>query len=347
MRGGKNGPRRALVTGGGGFLGGAIVRLLIERGDDVSSYCRKFYPELESMGVTQMQGDVGDKEGVSKACEGIDLVFHVAGKPGVWGKYADYYSTNVTGTQNIIEACRKQAVSLLVHTSSPSVVFDGSNMEGVNESVPYPDKHLTHYQKTKAEAERCVVDAAAAGLKTIILRPHLIWGPGDNHLVPRIIARAKTLMRVGNGSNLVDATYIDNAAHAHVLAAETLAATDRVSGKIYFISQGEPMPLWDMIDSILAAADLPPVRRSIPKRAAWSLGALLELVYGALRIKNEPKMTRFVAEELATSHWFDLSAARSDLGYTPKVSTQEGLRRLKAWLQSLDSSSPGGAPDTH
>lgn len=347
MRGGKNGPRRALVTGGGGFLGGAIVRLLIERGDDVSSYCRKFYPELESMGVTQMQGDVGDKEGVSKACEGIDLVFHVAGKPGVWGKYADYYSTNVTGTQNIIEACRKQAVSLLVHTSSPSVVFDGSNMVGVNESVPYPDKHLTHYQKTKAEAERCVVDAAAAGLKTIILRPHLIWGPGDNHLVPRIIARAKTLMRVGNGSNLVDATYIDNAAHAHVLAAETLAATDRVSGKIYFISQGEPMPLWDMIDSILAAADLPPVRRSIPKRAAWSLGALLELVYGALRIKNEPKMTRFVAEELATSHWFDLSAARSDLGYTPKVSTQEGLRRLKAWLQSLDSSSPGGAPDTH
>jgi nucleoside-diphosphate-sugar epimerase len=328
------GQRKVLVTGGGGFLGGAIVRLLVERGDHVRSFSRCFYPELASMGVEQLQGDICDKVAVESACKGIDLVFHVAAKAGVWGDYCEYYKTNVIGTQNVIAACRKHNVSRLVHTGSPSVVFNGKDMEGVDESVPYSDRFHTNYPKTKALAEQDVVKAASKSLRTIILRPHLIWGPKDNHLVPRIIARAKQLVRVGNGQNLVDTTYIDNAAEAHILAADRLEEDHKLSGNIYFISQDDPVPLWDMINNILKAAGLAPVRWTIPKKMAWLIGAVLEFFYKIFNISGEPKMTRFIADELATAHWFDINAAKKDLGYVPRVSTKEGLRRLEDWLRN-------------
>ena len=326
-------PSKVLVTGGGGFLGEAIVKLLVERGDDVRSFSRSFYHELKSMGVEQIQGDIGDKIAVEEACKGVCLVFHTAAKPGVWGDYADYYRTNVTGTQNVIAACKMHNVSRLIYTSSPSVVFNGADMEGVDESAPYPDRFYAHYPRTKAIAEQYIVKAAIEGLMTIILRPHLIWGPRDKHFVPRIIERAKRLVRVGNGQNLVDTIYIDNAAEAHILAADSLKENHKLSGKIYFISQDEPIPAWDMINAILKAAGLAPVKRSIPQRMAWLGGALLEFVYKAFNISGEPQMTRFLADELATAHWFDISAAKRDLGYVPRISIEEGLRRLENWLQ--------------
>jgi len=218
----KKSARKVLVTGGGGFLGSAIVRRLVDRGDKVRSFSRGFYPELESMGVALIQGDIQDKVSVENAVDGMDVIFHVAAKPGVWGNYTDYFQTNVSGTQNVIDACRKYGVPILVYTSSPSVIFNGTHMEGVNESVPYPDKYHAHYPKTKALAEQAILEATGSGLRTMILRPHLIWGPRDNHLVPRIIARAKSLVRIGTGKNLVDTIYIDNAADAHILAADKL-----------------------------------------------------------------------------------------------------------------------------
>jgi len=326
-------PTQVLVTGGGGFLGGAIVRLLQQRGEDVRSFSRSVYAELEALGVEQIQGDISDQHAVEQAVEGMDLVFHVAAKPGIWGDYSEYYQTNVTGTRNVISACLKHKVARLVYTSSPSVVFNGTDMEGVDESAPYPAGFHAHYPKTKALAEQLVVDAARKGLLTIILRPHLIWGPRDNHLVPRIIKRAKRLVRVGNGRNLVDTIFIDNAAEAHVAAADRLEINPGLSGKIYFISQDDPMPAWDIINGILKAAGLEPVRRSIPHKMAWLIGALLECVYKTFNLKGEPQMTRFLADELATAHWFDISAAKKDLGYAPRISTEEGLRRLEQWLQ--------------
>ncbi|MCP4689101.1 MAG: NAD-dependent epimerase/dehydratase family protein, partial [Desulfobacterales bacterium] len=263
-----------------------------------------------------------------------DMVFHVAAKAGVWGDYEAYYRANVTGTENVISACKKHGVARLVYTSSPSVVFGDSDMEGVDESVPYPAHYHAPYPETKALAEQRVVKAGDHGLRTIILRPHLIWGPGDNHLVPRIIARAKRLRIVGRGKNKVDTVYIDNAADAHILAADRLAENSDLSGNIYFISNDEPINLWEIVNGILNAAGLPPVRRSVPAKAAWVVGAVLESVYKFFRIKSEPQMTRFVARELATSHWFNISAAKNDLGYTPKVSTAEGLQRLEAWLKN-------------
>lgn len=325
---------KVLVTGGGGFLGGAIVKQLVDRGKDVRSFSRNFYPELAQLGVEQIQGDIVDKTAVEQACKGVKLVFHAAAKPGVWGNYADYYPTNVMGTQHVIDACKKHGVLRLVFTSSPSVVFDGTDMEGVDESVPYPEKFHAHYPKTKAIAEQLVIKAAGKDLMTITLRPHLIWGPKDNHLVPRIIERAGRLIRVGSGKNRVDTIYIDNAAEAHVLAADRLKENPGLSGKVYFISQDDPVPLWDLVNDILKTAGLPPVKRAIPRKTAWLMGALFEFVYKMFRIRGEPQMTRFLADELATAHWFDIRAARKDLGYAPTISIKEGLSRLEQWLQN-------------
>ena len=326
---------RALVTGGGGFLGGVIVRMLRERGDRVVSLSRGRYPALDSLGVEQVSGDLGDRDAVVRAATGCDIVFHVAAKAGVWGGFEEYYRANVTGTENVIAACRLQGITRLVHTSSPSVVFGGRDIEGGDESLPYPERFEAHYPHTKALAEQLVLGANGPELATTALRPHLIWGPGDNHLVPRIIARARAdrLRRIGDRPCLVDTVYVDNAARAHLQAGERLSPGSPVAGRAYFIANGEPLPLWEMVNRILAAAGLPPVERSISPRLAYGVGVLCEALWGTLRLGGEPPMTRFVAHELSTAHWFDLSAARRDFGYRPEVSIDEGLVRLKGWLQ--------------
>ncbi|HSH93286.1 MAG TPA: NAD-dependent epimerase/dehydratase family protein [Roseimicrobium sp.] len=325
-----------LVTGGGGFLGGAIVRQLLERGAQVRSLSRQAYPELEKAGVQQFHGSLTDLAAVEAAVKGCDIVFHVAAKAGIWGDYDSYYQTNVVGTENIITACRKHAVRRLVYTSSPSVVFNGTDMEGVDESVPYPDHFEAPYPKTKAIAEQKIVAANDATLATVSLRPHLIWGPGDNHLVPRILAkgRAGQIRRVGNRENKVDSIYIDNAADAHLLAAEKLQPGSVVAGKVYFISQDEPVSVWALINRILACGGVPPVTKSVPSGLAYFAGTVCEFVHRTFGIEREPRMTRFVARELSTAHWFNITAAKRDLGYRPKVSIDEGLKRLAATLKT-------------
>lgn len=331
-------PVTALVTGGGGFVGRAVVDHLLARGDTVRSLARGSYPQLVETGVHVLRGDLADPSIVGQACDGCDVVFHVAAKAGIWGAYRGYHEANVIGTRNILAACRQHGVRRLVYTSSPSVIFDGRSMAGVDESVPYPARHHSHYGATKALAEQEVLAANDATLRTVALRPHLIWGPHDNHIVPRLLrqARAGTLRRVGDGSNLVDTTYIDDAARAHLLAADALDHKPDVGGRPFFISQGQPTALWALIDRILASARLPPVSRAVPTAVAWTAGAILETAYTLLRLEGEPRMTRFVAHELATTHWFDITAARRELGYEPTVSIEEGLRRLEAWLQSPD-----------
>lgn len=327
-------PENVLVTGGGGFLGRAIVERLVARGDRVRSFSRQFHPTLQRMDVEQIQGDVSDFSSVSAACRGRDVVFHTAAKPPPWGAPADYVRTNVTGTRNVIRACIEQRVPRLVYTSSPSVIMGGGDLEGVDESYPYPARYTAAYPATKAAAEQAVVAATGETLATIVLRPHEIWGPGDPHFVPRLLARAGRLKQIGDGRNRIDTVYIDNAADAHLLAADQLKRHPQLSGKIYFISQDEPIPAWDMINAILKAAGREPVTRTIPFRAAWLAGALFEALYRFLPLPGEPPMTRFVAQALATSHWFDINAARRDLGYTPGVTTAEGLRRLEKWLKT-------------
>lgn len=323
---------RVLVTGGGGFLGKALVRRLLERGESVRSFSRGEYPELSALGVEARRGDLADAAAVGAACEGMEAVFHVGAKAGIWGTEEEYRRSNVEGTRNVIEACRKSGVRKLVFTSSPSVVFGGEDLEGVDESIPYPKRYEAAYPRTKAEAERMALSANGPGLLTTALRPHLIWGPGDNHLVPRLVARSRSgaLRRVSGPPRRVDSTYIDNAVDAHLAALDRLSSPQSPpAGKAYFIAQDEPMPLWELIDRILEAAGEPPVRKTISPKAAYAAGWFLETVHRALGLEGEPRMTRFLAHQLSTAHWFDLSAARRDLDYRPRVSVAEGLSRLK------------------
>ncbi len=332
--GAKETAMKVLVTGAGGFLGGAIVRALLTRDVEVVALQRGDYPWLVEQGVQVFRGDLSDQKMVSEASEDCDVVFHVAAKAGVWGKYDDYYQSNVVGTDNVVTACQQQGVSRLIYTSSPSVVFSGVDEDGINEQVAYPEDYLAAYPETKAIAERRVLAANGNGLSTIALRPHLIWGVGDQHLAPRIIdrARAGRLRLVGDRNNLVDSTYIDNAVQAHLLALESLAPDATCAGKAYFISNGEPIPMPDLINRILAAANMPPIEKTLSANAAYGIGVTLEFIYRMLSISKEPAMTRFIARQLSCAHWYDLSAARNDLGYEPEVSLDEGFRRLQKSL---------------
>lgn len=322
-----------LVTGATGFLGRYVVERLLARGERVRGLARRDDGELRRIGAELCLGDVRDPDRVRAACIGVETVHHTAAVAGIWGPWEYFHSINTVGTQNVLDACRVCGVQKLVFTSSPSVTFDGSDQSGVDESVPYPTRWLCHYPHTKALAEQLVLAANGShGLLTCALRPHLIWGPRDRHLIPRLWERARRgqLRRVGDGTNRVDMIYVENAAAAHCQAADALQPGSPVAGQAYFLSQGEPVNCWGWIDELLAVASLPPLRKSISFRAAWRLGGALEMAYGLLRVRSEPRMTRFLAAQLAKDHFFDIRRAERDFGYRPEVSTEEGMKRLAA-----------------
>ncbi|MDA1018400.1 MAG: NAD-dependent epimerase/dehydratase family protein [Planctomycetota bacterium] len=324
-----------LVTGGGGFLGLYITEQLVARGDHVRVLCRGDYPRLTELGVDCRRADIRDAEAVRSACDGMDAVIHTAAIPGIWGSWKRFHSINTLGTENVIAGCQSASVAKLVYTSSPSVVFDGSAHLNADESQPYATRFLCHYPHSKAFAEQSVRAANGSGLSTVALRPHLIWGPRDNHLIPRLLQRAKSgrLRRVGDGSNWISMSYVENAAAAHLQVLDALSPDSVAAGRAYFINDPQPVVLWDWINDLLGHAGLPPVRKSIPLGVAKCVGAVLEAIYGTLRLASEPPMTRFLALQLATSHTYDISRAVRDFGYHPIVDPGEALRRLIEWLQ--------------
>ncbi|WP_372880642.1 2-alkyl-3-oxoalkanoate reductase [Psychromonas sp.] len=331
--------RRVFVTGAGGFLGSALCRFLRAAKIEVVGFSRGDYPEVSRMGVTLIKGDITDKQSLIDAMRGCDLVFHVASKAGVWGSKESYFNPNVSGTENIISACQALNINRLVYTSTPSVTFSGEDENGIDESQPYAHNFLNFYGLSKAIAEKKVLAANSAALKTVALRPHLIWGPGDPHLVPRVLQRAKSgrLKLLGKTDKLVDSIYIDNAVYAHLLAAvEISAAQPNCAGKAYFVSNDQPILMAEMLNKILACQDLQPVSARIPAPLAYSIGAILECFYAAMKIKQEPPMTRFVARQLSTSHYFNISAVKKDLGYAPIISIDSGMKKLKTALSQED-----------
>lgn len=327
---------KVLVTGGGGFLGSAICRLLQARGDAVLSVGRHRHAALEALGVPQAQVDIRELEPLRQASRGFDAVIHCAAKAGAWGSWDDYHAANVVGTGQVLEACRLNGIARLVYTSTPSVVHGGGDLEGVDESVPHATHFRAHYPHTKSIAERRVLAANGPGLSTVALRPHLIWGPGDPHLVPRLLARARAgrLRIVGDGTNRVDLVHVENAVDAHLAAERALLGpASPAAGRAYFITNGEPVVLWDWINALLSALGEAPVRRRISHPLARRAGALAELVWRGFGLAGEPPMTRFVADELAKDHWFSIAAARRDLGYAPRVTMAEGTAQLVAALR--------------
>lgn len=326
---------KALVTGGGGFLGQYIVEQLVARGDQVRSLSRKTYPALDALGVEQTAGDIQDGNIVDSACTNIDVVFHTAAIAGIWGDPKTFFGINLHGTQNIVSACRKHNVQKLVFSSSPSVIFDATDQNGLDESAPYPDKWLCSYPESKAAAEKLVLDANDnEHLLTCALRPHLIWGPRDQHLIPRLIDRAQSgkLRIVGDGQNLVDNVYVENAAAAHLQAANALSPNAAICGEAYFISQGQPVKCWQWINEILVDAGLAPVKKKLSFSAAWTIGSIMEWGYRLMGWQDEPRMTRFLAAQLAKNHYYEIEKAKRDFGYAPTISHEEGMKRLKESL---------------
>ena len=323
---------RALVTGGGGFLGLYIVEQLLAAGHEVRVLCRGRYKALTELPVELVTGDIRYAPKVEKACHDMNVVFHAAAVPGISGPWKKYYGINTVGTENVIAACRRQGVSRLVYTSSPSVVFDGHDHVDADESLPYPTKWLSHYPRSKALGEQAVLSANDDnGLRTVSLRPHLIWGCRDNHLIPRLIRKAKSgrLRRVGDGTNVVSVVNVENAAAAHLQAEQSLRESLTAAGNAYFINEPEAVNLWQWIDRLLALAELPTVQKSISCTTSRSTGTLMEAAWKWLLLPGEPPMTPFVAAQLAGSHSYCIAAAQRDFGFAPIVSMEAGLRKLK------------------
>lgn len=324
-----------LVTGGGGFIGRSIVRALLDRGERVRVFCRGDYPLLHDWGVELQRGDIRDREVVDVAVEGCDAVFHTAAHIDLWGPYEAFFAVNTLGTRHVIDACKRHRVPKLVYTSTPSVVHSGAAVSGVDESAPYPARFEAHYPATKALAEQEVLAANTDALSTVAIRPHLVWGPGDSSALPRLVARAKAgRLRMVGRPQLIDTTYIDNAVAAHLCAHDRLAPGSPVAGRAYFVTQGVPLEGPTFINDMLDAAGLPPVTRTIPAPLARSAATLTEAVWSAFRLQSEPPTTRFLVSQLSSAHWYDISAARRDLGYDPAVSYAEGMVRLKAWAKN-------------
>jgi len=327
---------KALVTGGGGFLGRRIVELLLEAGHEVRFLARQRYLDVEALGAAGWTVDLRDRERLGAAMAGIDVVFHVAGKAGYWGEREEYVSINTDGTRNVLEAARAADVARLVYTSTPSVIGYEGDAQGIAEA-PFAASHLSYYAESKTEAERLVLAANGPGLATVALRPHLIFGPRDNHLLPRVVARARAgrLVMVGDGENRVDLTYVDNAAWAHLDAARALTGPEApCAGRAYFISNGDPVYLWRWLNELLPRVDAPPVTRKISFSTATRVGGGVEWLWRALSLSGEPPVTRFLAAALARSHWYDMGPAEREIGYRVRVPMAEGTDRTVAWFRA-------------
>lgn len=322
------------MTGGGGFLGKRIVQMLIEMGHNCSVFGRNDYPELTKLGCKCYKGTITNLSILQDCFDNIDTVFHVAALAGIWGSWETYYQTNVIGTQNVIAACKRNDVKRLVYTSTPSVVFSGDNIVQGNEGLPYATNTLCNYAKSKILAEKYFLHSVNDDFRGCSIRPHLIWGPKDPHLVPRLLERgkAKKLKIIGDGENVVDMSYVDNVAHAHILAAQSLCTSDKANGQAYFIGEEKPVKLWDWIDELFDKLDVPAIDKRVSFRTAYNIGYVLEVIFKVFHINSEPPMTRFVAEQLAKSHYFSHQKAKEDFGYFPLVNTEVGMDRLIQWI---------------
>ncbi|WP_372654254.1 NAD-dependent epimerase/dehydratase family protein [Halobacteriovorax sp.] len=322
---------KILVTGAGGFLGYYIARDLKNLGHDVYNFSRSHHKDLDEINVETRAGNLNDPSSIGRALEGIEAVFHVAGKVAMWGKWDDFYQTNTIGTQNLVNACIEKRIKKFIYTSTPSVVFGSGDIENGNEGLDYPKEFLSLYAKSKMLAEKYVLEKNSNDFLTCAIRPHLIFGPRDKNIIPRLLEASKKgkLKKIGNGENLVDIIYVENAAKAHIQAFESISSDSPVAGSAYFIGQEEPVKLWDFINTILRAHGQDSITKSISIKSAYVVGSIIEFILKVFRIWNvHPPMTRFVALQLGKSHYFSHSKAKSDFGYSPVISTDEAIARI-------------------
>ena len=327
--------RRVLLTGGTSLLVRRTAERLLARGDDVVLVQRG----RADIDIEQVQGDVRDPDAVGRAVAGCDAVVHAAAKVGVVGRWEDYRSVNVDGTSVVLDAARAVGVRSMVYVSTPSVAHSGSSLFGAGAEPPFTGRHVTgrvgaFYAESKAIAEQLALAAADDTMAVVAVRPHLVWGPGDTQLVGRIVDRARSgrLALIGGGTALVDTTYVDNAASALVAALDAAGPGMPCSGRAYVIANGEPRPVRELVESILHAAGVDATAKKVPLGIATVAGSLVERLWALRRTDEEPPLTRFLAEQLGTAHWFDPRPARDDLGWTPTVSLDQGFAELTRWF---------------
>ncbi|OLT19175.1 nucleoside-diphosphate sugar epimerase [Serinicoccus sp. CUA-874] len=320
---------RVLVTGASGMLGGATADLLADHGWDVTVMQRRTAGGRHRESL----GDIRDPDAVERAVRGQDAVVHLAAKVDVVGPWRDFVDVNVRGTRRVIEALRGHGGGRLVQVSSPSVAHSGHSLAGAGATPASPMRARGHYARTKAAAELFALEADSPDLAVTAVRPHLVWGPGDTQLVGRIAQRAHQgrLALVGPGTALVDTTYVDNAAEALVAALDSI---DVARSQALVVTNGEPRPIGELVGDICRAVGAPAPRLRLPTPLAWGLGAAVEGVTAlservpGLPTITQPPMTRFLAEQLSTAHWFDQRHTREVLDWRPRVSVDEGLTRL-------------------
>ncbi|WP_248703846.1 NAD(P)-dependent oxidoreductase [Curtobacterium sp. MWU13-2055] len=317
-----------LVTGASGFLGRATAAAVRDAGHEVRTFQRR---PSGVAGVQDVAGSMTDAAAVARAVEGVDAVVHLAAKVSLAGDPADFVRVNVDGTRALVDAARRAGARRFVFVSSPSVAHTGSSLVGAGAGVAEPQHARGDYARTKAAAELLALDADAPGFAVVAVRPHLVWGPGDTQLIGRIVERARAgrLPLLDSGAALIDTLYVDNAASAMVAALEH-AADDDVHGNAYVVTNGEPRPVADLLAGICAASGVPAPRWHVPAVVARAAGSLVEAVWRVRPGQDEPPMTRFLAEQLSTAHWFDQRRTRADLQWSPSVSIDEGLARLAA-----------------
>ncbi|ROP61434.1 NAD(P)-dependent oxidoreductase [Curtobacterium sp. PhB115] len=317
-----------LVTGASGFLGRATAAAVRDAGHEVRTFQRR--PSGVS-GVQDVAGSMTDADAVARAVDGVDAVVHLAAKVSLAGDPADFVRVNVDGTRTLLTAARAAGVERFVFVSSPSVGHTGSSLVGAGAGPAEPARARGDYARTKAAAELLALDADAPGFAVVAVRPHLVWGPGDTQLIGRIVERARAgrLPLLDSGAALIDTLYVDNAASAMVAALEH-AADDVVHGNAYVVTNGEPRPVADLLAGICTASGVPVPRMHVPAAVARVAGSLVEAVWRVRPGQDEPPMTRFLAEQLSTAHWFDQRRTRADLQWSPSVSIDEGLARLAA-----------------
>ena len=331
---------KILVTGGLGFVGNAIVRSLLAEGHEVHALGRTSDPPLNKLlhGLHYHCHDLSEHILKKDWFEGTDTVFHVAAKAGVGGRYEEYKLANLIATEQLLLACSQMEVSHFIYTSTPSVSFSTRPIRGGDESLPYSKEVFSPYASTKALAEQSVLSAHnPKGMRTLALRPHLVWGHGDPHLLPRVISkhRAGKLKIVGDGKNRVDLTHLDNVVHAHLCALRSMVSDRQLGGKAYFVGQGEPVLLWDWLNEIFSELGLPRLEKSVSYGTAYRLGHLIEGIWALFSLAGDPPMTRFVATQLAHDHWFSSLAAEKDLGYRPLIDMEEAMGKTLPWLKTL------------
>lgn len=327
----------SVVTGGGGFVGRHLVASLVERGDEVRVLD---IVEPEGLDAEFRKVDITDAAAVCDALEGAECVFHNASLVHTKHNRAELVQrVNLDGTRHVLEACRAHGVPKLVYVSSGSVVYDGQDIEDGDESLPYAETNQAPYAHSKVQAEKLVLASnGEGGVATTALRPHVIFGPHDSRFLPAVLAHAKSgrlRYQVGRGTWLSDYTYVQNLVDALLLADERLAPDSPVAGTPYFITNGEPMPFWDFVRSVLARLGLPPLRGKIPHQIVYAIAAVKE-GFDTLRggtINAEDGLTRFAIRYMCTHHYFSIDRARRDLGYEPKVSIADGIELTCQHLQ--------------